>query len=409
MHLKHLSLANFRNFVRLELDLPPTVTLLQGDNAEGKTNLLEAIALLSTARSPRTTADREWLSWHADREPVPYARLEGVLEQEGEETRLEMVLVPTGNASANGPTFRKQILVNGLACRALDLVGTLKVVLFMPEDVDLVAGSPSARRRFLDIALCQVDRRYCRTLSRYLKVVERRNALLRQLRESGGDAGQLEFWDRELVQSGSYLIARRWAVLARLDLHAGEVHGQVAGPEARLRLGYLSEVPLTGEGQPKVKRRSGPTSPAAALGDAAAVAQEQVADAFWQRLKGLRDQERGAGLTLVGPHRDDFQFLLAGKNLRAYGSRGQQRTAALALRLAEVEVMKEETGQTPVLLLDDVMSELDRTRREYLLRVLDGAAQAIVTTTDWDDFAPAFRARVHRLKVEAGEVRQVAA
>jgi len=404
VYLKHLSLANFRNFVRLELDLPPAVTLLQGDNAQGKTNLLEAIALLSTARSPRGNTDREWVSWHVEREPLPYARLEGILEQEGEETRLEMILTPTNSLSANGLTFRKQIRVNGVSRRALDLVGLMKVVLFMPEDVTLAAGAPSVRRRYLDIALCQMERRYCRTLSRYLKVVERRNALLRQLRESGGDPQQLDYWNRELVQMGSHLLARRWAVVAHLDHRAREIHGRLAGPDERLRLRYLSTVPLLPEEEAKVSEPSGPDEGQAALGGSTALAQEGIAEAFWRRLEEVREREQGAGLTLLGPHRDDFQFLVAGRDLRAYGSRGQQRSAALSLKLAEVEVMEELTGQCPVLLLDDVMSELDHRRREYLLRILDGPNQAIVTTTDWDDFAPAFREGVHCLEVKAGQV-----
>jgi DNA replication and repair protein RecF len=399
--LRHLALANFRNFVRLELDLPPQVTLLQGENAQGKTNLLEAIMLLSTARSPRTTADREWLSWHAEREPMPYARLEASLkrESEGEEVHLEMVLAPTGNATANGPAFRKQVRVNGTPCKALDFVGILKVVLFMPEDVDLVAGAPAGRRRYLDIALCQMDNRYCHALSRYLKVLERRNALLRHLREAGGDPGQMAFWDRELVQEGSYVLALRQAFVAFLDAEARRAHWNLAGPEGNLHLRYVSSVPLPSE----------PRQPPPPLGGGILQAQEQVAQAFWQALRETRERERAAGATLVGPHRDDLQFLLSGRDLRTYGSRGQQRTAALAVKVAEVTVMREQTGESPVLLLDDVMSELDHTRRRYLLRLLDASAQAIVTTTDWDDFAPEFRARAHCLRVEGGQVHPVAA
>ncbi|MGC8839697.1 MAG: DNA replication/repair protein RecF, partial [Anaerolineae bacterium] len=382
-------------------DLPPQVTLLQGANAQGKTNLLEAITLLSTARSPRTPSDREWLSWHAEREPLPYARLEASLtrEQAGEEVHLEMVLAPTGNATANGPAFRKQVRVNGTPCKALDFVGILKVVLFMPEDVDLVAGAPAGRRRYLDIALCQMDNRYCHALSRYLKVLERRNALLRHLREAGGDPAQLAFWDRELVQAGSYVLALRQAFVASLDAEARRVHWNLAGPEGNLHLQYLSSVPLPLE--------QGETpSP---LGGRSLQMQEQVAQAFWQALRESRERERAAGVTLAGPHRDDLQFLLGGRDLRTYGSRGQQRTAALAVKIAEVAVMREQTGESPVLLLDDVMSELDQARRRYLLQVLDGASQAIVTTTDWGDFTPEFRARAHCLQVEGGQVRPVPA
>lgn len=399
--LRHLSLVNFRNFVRLELDLPPRVTLLQGENAQGKSNLLEAIMLLSTARSPRTTSDREWLSWHAEREPMPYARLEASLQrgQQGEEVHLEMVLAPTGNATANGPTFRKQVRVNGSPRKALDFVGILKVVLFMPEDVGLVAGAPAGRRRYLDVALCQMDNRYCHALSRYLNVLERRNALLRHMKEAGGDPGQLAFWDRELVQAGSYVLALRQAFVASLDAEARRVYWSLAGPEGNLALRYLSSVvPLQDAGH----RQS-------YLAGSLPQMQTKVAQAFWQALRETGERERAAAATLVGPHRDDLQFLLGGRDLRTYGSRGEQRTAALATKIAEVTVMREQTGESPLLLLDDVMSELDQTRRKYLLRVLDGAAQAIVTTTDWGDFAPEFRAGAHCLRVEAGQISPAAA
>ena len=399
MLLRHLALANFRNFVRLELDLPPQVILLQGETAQGTTNLLEAIMLLSTARSPRTSSDREWLSWHAERESMPYARLEASLkrEREEEEVHLEMILAPTGNATVNGLAFRKQVRVNGTPCKALDFVGILKVVLFMPEDVDLVAGAPTGRRRYLDIALCQMDNRYCHALSRYLRVLERRNALLRHLREAGGDPDQTAFWDRELVQAGSYVLALRQAFVAALDVEARRVHWSLAGPEGNLHLRYLSSVPLP----------SGQEGDRRSLGGALPQVQEQVAQAFWRTLQEIRERERAAGATLAGPHRDDLQFLLGGRDLRTYGSRGQQRTAALAVKIAEVTVMREQTGESPVLLLDDVMSELDQARRKCLLQVLDGSAQAIVTTTDWGDFAPEFRARAHCLQVEAGQVRPV--
>jgi DNA replication and repair protein RecF len=406
VHLKHLSLANFRNFVRLELDLPQAVTLIQGDNAQGKTNLLEAVMLLATSRSPRTGTDREWISWYVDREPLPFVRLEALLDRQDEALQLELLMAATGAQTANGPAFRKRIQVNGVPRRALDLVGLMKVVLFMPEDVALVAGSPSIRRRYLDIALCQLDNHYCRTLSRYQKVVERRNALLRQMRDAGGDPSQLDYWDRELVQLGSYLLAARWTIAERLDALGTEVHQQITGVSERLRLSYDSTVELAPDQREAVVVASSDVAQASeSLQMASTRSQEIAAEVFTSRLAQLRPRERGAGLTLAGPHRDDMRFLLAGRDLRLYGSRGQQRIGALCAKLAEVEVMRERTGASPILLLDDVMSELDRVRRDYLLRLLDGSCQAIVTTTDWDDYAPAFRDRVNCLEARAGEIR----
>ena len=358
MRLTHLSLHNFRNYVRLDLDLPPGVSLLQGDNAQGKTNLLEAIYYLATSRSPHAGADRELVNWLAvEQEPLPYARLVGKVAKAAGESAIEITLTQQGN---NGARYGKQIRLNGVARRAMDLLGQLNVVLFLPEDIALVSGPPSERRRYLDAALCQIDPGYCRALSRYNQVVTQRNALLRDLRERGGDSAQLAFWDERLVENGAYLVSRRWDALRALDGLAHDLHGQLTGGGEQLRLRYVPSVELEG--------------PA----DKVAVAQ-----AFRAQLQALRPREIAAGMTLVGPHRDEARFLINEIDCGVYGSRGQQRTAALSLKLAEVHLMRRETGEQPVLLLDDVLSELDEHRRRFLLHTLDnGAEQAIITTTD---------------------------
>ena len=225
----------------------------------------------------------------------------------------------------NGSRYRKQIRLNGVTRRAMDLLGHLNVVLFLPEDIDLVSGSPSLRRRYLDVMLCQIDSHYCRTLARYNEVVTQRNALLRDLGERGGDPAQLAFWDERLVEHGAILIARRREALLALDELAHAVHGELTDGAERLHLRYLPSVDVeSGTGG---RRDPGRLSR--------------------RQLQTLRQREIGAGVTLLGPHRDEVRFLIDEVDAGIYGSRGQQRTAALALKLAEVELMHRETGELP--------------------------------------------------------------
>jgi DNA replication and repair protein RecF len=383
MRLTHLSLHNFRNYVRLDLDLAPGVTVLLGDNAQGKTNLLEAVFYLATSRSPHAGTDRELVNWQvADREPIPYARLVGrVARGTQPDLTIEITLTQEPN---NGPRYRKQIRLNGVPRRAMDLLGHLNVVLFLPEDIALVYGAPGLRRRYLDVTLCQIDPPYCAALARYNEVVAQRNALLRDLGERGGDPAQLSFWDERLVQHGSYLVARRGQALRVLDELAHRVHGDLTDGAERLHLCYLPSVEVS--------------EPA----DASA-----LAGTFHAQLQAQRRRELASGVTLVGPHRDEVRFQIDDVDAGVYGSRGQQRTAALSLKLAEVELMQRETGEQPVLLLDDILSELDARRRHFLVnRLNDGLEQALVTATDLHAFPPNFLWRCCIWNVQMGQLTE---
>lgn len=403
MRLNYLSLTNFRNYVRLELNLPDRLTLVQGANAQGKTALLEAIHLLATARSPRAAAERELINWLAVESPVPYARLAGDIGEGKDAQKLELVLELASNGS-NGPTVRKQVRINGAPKRALDLVGRLRVVMFLPEDVSLVAGAPTERRRYLDIALCQISATYCRALAEYNRVVTQRNALLRRLRDTGGDAAQLGFWDAQLADHGSLLVHRRNEAIQHLDQIAGQRHLELANGD-RLRLTYL----------PGIDVHFGVKTTAASSGSAAAkrwlaetpaeywaLNRDEIKTRFAAQLRHTHGRDVAAGTSLTGPHRDDMTFAINNRDVRTFGSRGQQRTAALALKLAEVQMMYDETQDHPLLLLDDVMSELDAARRHALLDALAGVSQAIVTTTDLDDFSTELRGQARILHVEQG-------
>lgn len=411
MFLSHLSLTHFRNYRHLELDFTRRLTLLQGPNAQGKTNLLEALYFLATSKPVHAQTEREVVDWQATQEPIPYSRLaatvQGHAAGQGRPLELEILLTPRGD----GLNYTKQVRINGVNKRSLDLIGLLRAVLFLPEDVKLVDGSPGERRRYLDIALCQIDPVYCRTLAAYQKVLAQRNSLLKQLREEGARPGvpateaQLGFWDEQLVQHGSVVVARRHNFLAEIAPVAQARDAELSDGQETLAVEFLPsfnygpwrdvEYELWQEGQ--------------LLGDlrwpwAETVSAEEVAPHFGARLEERRARELAAGATLYGPHRDDMRFLSNGRDLRAFGSRGQQRSAALSLKLAEVQVMAAGDGAAPLLLLDDVMSELDAQRRGTLLKTLEGVRQAVITTTDWEDFAPEFRRAAQCLHVCAGTI-----
>ncbi len=398
VQLRYLSLTNFRNYTRLELDFPERLVVFQGANAQGKTNLLEAIHLLATGRSPRAVAERELISWLALESPLPYARLEAEIGEDRQRQKLELVLELAPNGGGNGPRVRKQVRINGVPKRGIDLVGHLRVVLFLPEDISLIAGAPGERRRYLDIALCQISQSYCRALSEYNKTLSQRNALLKQLREEGGDAGQLTFWDERLVEFGGAILQRRADAIASLSAIAALRHRDLTGGAESLSLRYLPspEIELNARGLIAVRPDL----------DSASLTKCQAA--LTERLARLRNREIAAGTSLVGPHRDDLLFIADDRDLRTYGSRGQQRTAALALKLAEIQLMREVTGDDPVLLLDDVMSELDSMRRHTLLDALAGVPQALVTTTDWNDFTPELLGPARKMTVCGGRIAMFA-
>jgi DNA replication and repair protein RecF len=402
MYLTRLALTNFRNYAHLELDLTAGVTVIQGNNACGKTSLLEAIFYLATSRSPHASTDRELIRWGANSELLPFARVEAQVERSnGARTHIEIVLMPaeekaraadSSAARVSNGRISKRIKVNGVGKRAMDLLGELNVVLFLPEDLDVVFGSPSHRRRYLDITLVQIDPRYGRALAKYNQIVEQRNGLLREFRERAYQPHELAIWDRQLIEEGTYLIARRAETIARYNQLVAQTHARLTEHHEQLQLVY----------QPSVTFDT--TMPAEAR-------YSEIARNFAQQLDALRARELSAGVTLIGPHRDDVRFVVtrdpstvtSGEAMTmdatTYASRGQGRTIALALKLAEVRLMRAETGEDPVLLLDDVMSELDAARRAALAQAVQDTSQAIITTPDLADFSSEFveNARVWRV------------
>lgn len=410
MHLSQLSLLNVRSFRRLDLALEPGSYVVVGENAEGKSNLLEAIALLATTRTQRPGTDAELISWTALREePLPAARFAGRVESERGSDTVEMTIAArslstpegsapdraagTGETAPPPPPTGRRFRLNGVARRASDLVGTLRAVLFSAADLGVVAGAPAARRRYLDLTLSQLDGRYVRAAQRYARVLQQRNSLLRRLAERRGRLDELDFWDEELAQAGAVLLAERARSLAQLAGDAARRYAELAPGDAPLRPCYRPALP-------------GPLArELLARGDSGAG--EWLSGAFREALAERRREDVAAGVTRIGPHRDDVAFLLGGRELAATASRGQQRGAALALRLAEVELCRTRTGEPPVLLLDDVLSELDAGRRERVIEVAYGVEQLVVTTPDPARPPPGAVIGERRLRLAGGELHEL--
>jgi DNA replication and repair protein RecF len=381
MHLSRLVLEEFRLYRHLDLALPPAGLRIYGPNASGKSSLLEAAFMLSTTRSPRAGVERELVRFGSGQEYglPPYARLLGTVQTARGATQLELALAAEAAATGAGGEAgltRKRVKVDGNPCRAHDLVGLLKVVLFTPEDLELVTGGPSGRRRYLDVTLSQLDPIYLRSLSRYGRVLLQRNALLKHIQEAGSRmtprqaAEELAYWNEELVRLGAAVIRRRHDLVRQLDARARDRYAQLTERQEALHVGYAASVDL------------------AALdvnGDRLSPAEREtvIARDFAAHLERAYREEVRRGASTVGPHRDDLTLALGRIPVGAYGSRGQQRLTVLALKLAEVDVMHAATGEWPVLLLDDLASELDPVHRRFVLETAPAEGkQVLVTATD---------------------------
>lgn len=400
MYISQLSLTNYRNFSRLTLDLPAGPVLLRGDNANGKTNLLESIYFLSTTRSVHARTDQQLINWLVLRqEMLPFARVVATVQTQAESFQLAITIVKEGDS------LRKDTRLNGVKKRAMDVIGKLNTVMFLPEDIELVTGAPAIRRHYLDSTLCQINHVYCEALSRYNKVLTQRNALLKELFKRNGNTDQLLYWDEQLAHDGATLVVQRHNAILELDAVARQRQRELSGGKEGLRLHYAPSFdpyqrPRPNYQLPLLLEELAPYT-------AAVPPVKEVRETFLAYLRQARSEEINRGVTLVGPHRDDFHFLVDGIDMTLYGSRGQQRTAALSTKLAEVSLMQQTTGETPVLLLDDVMSELDAERRTQVIKVVDQAGQALLTTTDWEDYSPAFRQRARLFSVSLGQLEEV--
>jgi DNA replication and repair protein RecF len=400
MHVEHLSLTNFRNYARLEISLPANrPVILHGDNAQGKTSLLEAIYYLAALRSPHTTSDRQLIHWRAEDEPIPFARLAAEISSKGGSfNRIEMALV-LERTPEGGQRFKKTVRINGADRRVMDLVGLVAVVLFLPQDLLLIEGSPSDRRRFMDSTLSQVDRSYVQALNTYEKILPQRNALLKRVAEGQASLNELPYWDEQLVAAGSVMIAARQRFLRDLELSAQQTHLDLTGRAEELTLIYQPGFRPTAEGDGQL------SFDMLGLDLHRELTAEQIAPQFAEQLQTEQRNSLERGITLCGPHRDELRLNINNRDAGLYGSRGQARTAVLALKLAELAWMRERIGEWPILLLDEVVAELDARRRTYLLERINGATQTLLTTAELDVFPAAFMQRATVWEVTDGQIK----
>ncbi len=399
MRVAHLSLTNFRNYSRLEADLPAGPLILVGQNAQGKTSLLEAIYYLATASSPHASADRQLIHWLALRnDSRPYMKILAEVHTAQEIRRVDIRVELEDAGAALEPRLKKTVLINGLKRRAGDLHGAVNVVLFLPQDMALVEGSPTDRRRYLDTTLCQVDPVYCLALGEYGKILSQRNALLKQLQERNGGSTELEFWDTELCRHGATLIAARAKAIEEIERLAAPIHRELTEGAEHLRLAYQPAFDPLADDTGQIPL--GLDVPITRAG----ITPDEIAASLRERLETSRRSEIERGMTLTGPHRDDVRFIASGIDLGIYGSRGQGRTAVLSLKLAEMTWMNDRAGEPPILLLDEVLAELDPRRRRDLLKRIGGAEQSVLTTTDLSLFEKEFVERVKVWNVIGGTI-----
>jgi DNA replication and repair protein RecF len=401
MYLKHLSLTNFRNFTRLDIDIPQRVVVLTGANAQGKTSVLEAIYFLAAFTSFQTHADRQIINFHEARNSLAVTRLVADYQRSRGKHRLEvrLILEPTG---INGQRLRKEILLDGVKKPVNDVVGHFNAVIFVPQMSQIIEGAPEDRRRYLNLALAQSTPAYARVLSEYTQALTQRNALLKLLGDRGGPGGsdQLDVWDETLTRLGSQIILWRIEAVQQIERLASRVHHELTRGAEILRLAYdpaFDPLPKP-NGQMGLKLDT--------ILDRSRLELDDIQNGFRTRLRELRGEEIARGVTTIGPHRDDLRFLANHIDLGNYGSRGQVRTALLALKLAEVNWMKDRTGEWPVILLDEVMAELDLQRRADLLRYIGESEQVLFTTTDLNLFTPEFAQQAEVWKVESGRIEK---
>ena len=378
MYLKNLHLRSFRNYVDRQIEFRAKKTILVGNNAQGKSNLLEAVELLASLKSHRTTRDRELVL-----DSAQLGQVEATVERAYATSQLSIIFRKQGRrtVAVNKETLRRQ----------LDFLGVLNVVRFSSLDLDLVRGAPDSRRSWIDGLLIQLEPVYSSILQQYNQVLRQRNALLKKIRatkeSSSGEISddyepQLRLWDEQLASAGSRVARRRARVITRLAPIARSWHQRISGNE-QLEINYLPNVEWT---------EDDPT---------------QVQQAFLDKIQQRRIAEQYQGQTVVGTHRDEIEFTINTTPARYYGSQGQQRTLVLALKLAELKLIEEVVGEPPLLLLDDVLAELDPNRQQQLLEVIGDRFQTIITTTHIDTFNHEWIKNSQILAVEAGQISEV--
>jgi DNA replication and repair protein RecF len=376
--LNRIKLENFRNHGTLELDFkgPDGITYLVGPNASGKTNILEAIYVLALIKSFRGKGGEDLIGWGGE-----FCRVTAeteVLGHDGNTTEKMNLEAFYGLP----PNPRQSMKINGVKKSAADFIGNFRLVLFHPEDLNMLYLGPDLRRRYLDMINIQLNRKYYRALSSCKKILKQRNALLKAINEGHASAGELDVWDGQLAQSGAVLMAERISTVKFLNERIGSFYGGISGRDDKAGVEYRPSASITG------------IVPDGAGDEAADEA--ALEKSFLESLRAARANDLRAEVTTVGPHRDELEFTLNGRTLASHASRGEYRSILLAMKLLEIEYLKERGGETPVLLLDDVFSELDPDRQRQLTEAIKGV-QTIITASHPDDN---IIARTHRSLVQ---------
>ncbi|KRN28617.1 recF protein [Lactobacillus selangorensis] len=368
MYLDKLKLKNYRNYENVDTTFSPDINVFLGANAQGKTNLLESIYVLAMTKSHRTSNNKELIRWGTQ-----FAKIDGTVVKETGSLPLELILSHQG----------KRAKVNRLdQAKLSQYIGKFNVILFAPEDLAIVKGAPMLRRRFIDMEFGQMSPKYLYALTNYQAILKQRNHYLKMLQQKkASDQLYLNVITEQLIEYGAQVVVARQEFLQRMEHWAQEIHKTITLDQETLTFAYKSQVPTE------------------ALTDVKA-AQAALQELFEKH----RQREIEQGTTLVGPQRDDVVFLINDKNVQNFGSQGQQRTVALSVKLAEIDLMKELTGEYPVLLLDDVLSELDDARQTHLLKTIQHKVQTFLTTTSLDGVAQDIIQNPRIFHIEAGQI-----
>ena len=356
MKIKSITLENFRSWEKYSLEFKD-ITILIGQNGMGKTNILEAVWLLADGRSWRTKHDTEVIQWGKD-----YARIVAEIEN-SDSKRLEMFLQYPSDARQT-PT--KNLKINDVKKRILDLLGEMPAVLFSPESIEMVDGAPALRRRFLDILLSQTNKKYVLHLIEYQKVLRERNRLLWRIKTRLAKVDELDFWDVKLTENGEAILKERKAAIKFFNKNLSEIYADISGKDSKMKLAYKETVTTVN---------------------------------FSEHLAAVREREIEQAATLYGPHRDDFEIHLGDRDLKTFGSRGEFRSAILALKSVELKYLESIRGEKPILLLDDIFSELDSKRRAKLAKIIQ-TQQTLITTTDLDHINKDLRTKAKIVEIK---------
>ncbi|MEC5425053.1 DNA replication/repair protein RecF [Virgibacillus sp. C22-A2] len=368
MHIEQLQLKNYRNYEKLAISFDDKINVIIGENAQGKTNLMEAIYLLAFTKSHRTTREKELIQW--DKE---YAKIEGRITKRNRAFPLEVIISSKGKKAKLNRIEQK---------RLSNYIGALNVVMFAPEDLTLVKGSPQIRRRFIDMELGQIQPRYIYHLGQYQKILKQRNHLLKQMqRKQKQDKTMLDILTEQLVEHAATLLERRFVFLDLLRKWASPIHYGISRQLEKLEIKYNPSIEVSEE-----------------------VNKEKIESIYLNKFHEIQEKEVERGTTLIGPHRDDLIFYVNNKDVQTYGSQGQQRTTALSVKLAEIELIYNEVGEYPVLLLDDVLSELDDYRQSHLLNTIQGKVQTFVSTTSVEGINHKTLEKAEIIRVHDGKV-----